>query len=336
MLNKIGIIGGGWIGGVLAQECATRRLARNVGFVDPAPFVNPDDPPERQAVSEKQSVAKGKALDIMAGLPTIGSDVRFEAAKDYSVIKDAELVISTAGVPRKARPDGTFPSREELLTTNLRISKQVAGAIQEFCPKATIINVANPLDAIVYTLNKVLKPAKGKLIGMAGVLDSTRYRYFVSEAANVSVENVNALVMGGHGDTMVPVRSTCQIGGIPVSKFIDEETLLAIETRTRKAGGEVVGLLGFGSAFTSPAWSALEMAEAIIYDKRKILAVCAPLDGEYGIEGLFVGVPAILGKNGIEKVVEVDLTADEKAALEKSAAAVRKTCNEADELLKSL
>ena len=336
MLNKIGIIGGGYIGGVLAQEVATRRLARNIGFVDPAPFVNPEDPPERQAVVEKQSVAKGKALDISEGLPIINADVKFHAARDYSVLEGADMVISTAGVPRKARPDGTFPSREELLTTNLRITKQVAAGIQTYTDNATVINVANPLDAIVYTLNKTLAPDRAKLMGMAGCLDSTRYRWFVSEAANVSVENVNALVLGGHGDTMVPVRSSCRIAGLPVSDFLDAETLEAIEARTRKAGGEVVGLLGFGSAFVSPAWAALQMAQAIAFDERKILPVSAYLNGEYGIEGLFVGVPAILGRNGIEKVLEINLTDDEMAALQKSAAAVRKTSDEADELLKKI
>jgi malate dehydrogenase len=336
MLNKIGLIGGGYIGGVLAHEIAERKLAREVGLVDPAPFVNPDDPPERQEVTRKQSVAKGKCLDISEGLPTIGSDVRLVGSKDYSAIKGAEMIINTAGVPRKARPDGTFPSREELLTINLKVTSQVADGIKEMCPDATIISVANPLDAIVYTLNKRLNPLKNKLMGMAGQLDSGRYCAFVAEAANVSVENVNALVLGGHGDTMVPVRSSCLIAGIPVTKFLDDETLKAIETRTRKAGGEVVGLLGFGSAFVSPAWAALEMAEAIIQDKRKILPVCAKLEGEYGVDGMFVGVPAILGKNGMEQVIELDLTDDEKAAFEHSAGAVRKTCDEVDEMLKNL
>lgn len=333
MLKKIGLIGGGYIGGVLTQEIAQRRLAREVGLSDPAPFVNPDDPPERQEVQKKQSVAKGKCLDISEGLPTIRSDVKLVGSKDYSALEGAELIINTAGVPRKARPDGTFPSREELLAINLKVTKQVAEGIKKYCPKAMIISIANPLDAIVYTLDKTLKPPKNKLVGMAGVLDSGRYCYFVAEAANVSVENVSAMVLGGHGDDMVPVRSSCLIAGVPVTKFLDDDTLAKIETRTRKAGGEVVGMLGFGSAFVSPAWAALEMAEAIIFDKRKIIPVCAKLEGEYGVNGLFVGVPAILGKNGVEKVIELDLTDEEKAALAKSVAGVRKTCDEADAML---
>jgi malate dehydrogenase len=336
MLNKIGVIGGGYIGGVLVQEIAQRKLAREVGLSDPAPMVNANDPQERQDVAKKQSVAIGKCLDMSEGLPTLRSDTKLVGSKDYSALKDAELIINTAGVPRKARPDGTFPTREELLTINLKVTNAVAGGIRAQCPNATIISIANPLDAIVYTLDKRLSPPKNKLVGMAGVLDSGRYCYFVAEAANVSVENVNAMVLGGHGDTMVPVRSSCLIGGVPVEKFLDSETLQAIEKRTRKAGGEVVGLLGFGSAFVSPAWAALEMAEAIIYDKRKLLPVCAKLEGEYGVEGMFVGVPAILGKNGVEQVIELDLTDEEKEAFAKSAAAVRKTCDEVDGMLNKL
>jgi malate dehydrogenase len=336
MLNKIGVIGGGFIGGVLVQEIANRRLAREVGLTDPAPFVNPDDPPERQEVIKKQSVSIGKCLDISEGLPTIGHDIRLTGSKDYTAIQGSDLIINTAGVPRKARPDGSFPTREELLTINLKVTKQVAAGIGESCPGATVISIANPLDAIVYTLDKALTPSKNKLMGMAGQLDSGRYCAFVAEAANVSVENVNAMVLGGHGDTMVPVRSSCLIAGIPVTKFLDDETLKAIEARTRKAGGEVVGLLGFGSAFVSPAWAALEMAEAIIYDKRKIVPVCAKLEGEYGVDGVFVGVPAILGKNGIEQIIELDLTDEEKEAFNHSAGAVRKTCDEVDGMLASL
>jgi malate dehydrogenase len=336
MLKKIGLIGGGFIGGVLAQEIAQRGLAREIGMTDPAPMPNPADSAERQEVVKKQSVSIGKCLDIAEGLPTIGKNVKLVGSKDYSALAGAELVINTAGVPRKARPDGTFPSREELLTINLKVTKQVAEGIRQHCPKAMIISIANPLDAIVFTLNQRLNPPKNKLMGMAGVLDSGRYCAFVAEAAGVSVENVNALVLGGHGDDMVPVRSSCLIAGIPVTKFLDADTLAKIEARTRKAGGEVVGLLGFGSAFVSPAWAALEMAEAVIFDKKKILPVCAKLDGEYGVEGLFVGVPAIIGAGGVEKVIELSLTDEEQAAFAKSVAGVRKTCGEAEEMLKSL
>jgi malate dehydrogenase len=262
--------------------------------------------------------------------------VRIVGSKDYSALKGAEIVINTAGVPRKARPDGTFPSREELLAINLKVTKEVAEGIKANAPDAIIISIANPLDAIVYTLHEKLGTPTQRIMGMAGVLDSARYCYFVAEAAKVSVDNVNAMVLGGHGDTMVPVRSSCQIAGIPVAKFLSNETLAAIEKRTRGAGGEVVGLLGFGSAFASPAWSALEMAEAIIYDKRKIMAVCAKLDGQYGVDGLFVGVPVILGKNGIEQIVELDLSDDEKVAFAKSVDAVRVTCKEVDTMLKAL
>lgn len=332
MVDKIGVIGGGYIGGVLVHELVNRRLAREVGLCDPAPIPNPNDPPDRQAVTAKQSVAIGKCLDIAEGLPTVGRDIRLVGSKDYSALRGADLVINTAGVPRKARPDGTYPTREELLAINLKVTKQVAAGIQEQCPNAIVISIANPLDAIVYLLNKLLKPPKNRIMGMAGQLDSSRYRYFVAEAANVSTENVTAMVLGGHGDDMVPVRSACQVAGIPVTKFLDAETLAKIETRTRKAGGEVVGLLGFGSAFVSPAWAALEMAEAILFDKRKVIPVCAYLDGEYGVKGLFMGVPCILGRNGIEKIIELDLTDGEKAAFAKSVQSVRKTCDEVEQM----
>jgi malate dehydrogenase len=316
MLKKIGVIGGGNIGGVLIQEIARRRLAKQVGLMDVLP---PD-------------FAKGKCLDISEGTPILGVDVELDGAKDYSVIAGSDLIINTAGVPRKKRPDGSIPTREELLKTNLGITDQVAKGIKEFAPNAIVISLANPLDAIVYTLHKKMALPKNRLFGMAGVLDSSRYRYFVAKAANVSVENVEAVVLGGHGDTMVPVRSCCRIAGMPVEKFVSKEDLEAIETRTRKAGGEVVGLLGVGSAFVSPAWAALDMAEAIAYDQRKIMPVCALLEGEYGVNGLFVGVPCMVGANGIEKVIEVDLTPEEKEGLAKSVGAVRKTCAEVDEM----
>jgi len=316
MVNKIGLVGGGQIGGVLLSEIVSRKLARNVGLVDIKP----------------PKLAEGKCLDVAEGTSVIGSDVAYKASKDFSALEKAEYVINTAGVPRTVRPDGTFPSREELLSTNLMITDAVAAGIKKFCPRATIISIANPLDAIVYRLHKKLKTPKNKLIGMAGVLDSARYRYFVAQAAQVSVENVEAMVLGGHGDTMVPIRSACRVAGLPVEQFVNPRKLMTIEARTRKAGGEIVGLLGSGSAFVSPAWSALEMLEAIIFDKKKIMPVCTLLENEYGVKGYFVGVPAILGKDGVEKIIRVKLTADERKAFKKSVAAVQKTCAEVDKM----
>ncbi len=312
MLNKIAIIGGGNIGGVLVQELVQRRLAKNVALVD---VKGPD-------------LSKGKALDIAEGSPVIGCDIRVEGSKEYAVIEGADLIINTAGVPRTPKPDGTLPTREELLATNLKITDAVSEGIGKFAPKAKIISIANPLDAIVYRLYMNLGTPREHLMGMAGVLDSARYRYFIAEEAGVSVENVEAMVLGGHGDTMIPIRSACRVAGMPVEKFIAADKLEAIENRTRNAGGEVVKLLGVGSAFVSPAWSALQMVEAIIFDKKKILAVSALLKGEYGVDGLFVGVPAVIGKNGVEKIIEMDLTAAEKAAFAVSIDAVKKTADE--------
>jgi len=316
MLSKIGLIGGGNIGGVLVQEIVRRRLARTVALVD----VKPPD------------FAKGKCLDVAEGMPVIGADCHFAAGKEFDVLEGSELVINTAGVPRSVREDGTYPSREELLQINLKITDSVSDGIRTFCTDAIVISIANPLDAIVYTLYKNLSPPKSRLLGMAGVLDSARYRYFVAEAAGVSVDNVEAMVLGGHGDDMVPVRSCCRIAGMPVESFVEEKELAAIEARTRKAGGEIVGMLGAGSAFVSPAWSALEMAEAILYDRKKILPCCVLLEGEYDIEGLFVGVPVVLGREGVERILTVDLTESEREALDRSVASVRKTCAEVDAL----
>jgi len=299
MLNKIGVIGGGNIGGVLVQEIARRKLAKQVGLMD---ILEPD-------------FAKGKCLDIAEGTPVLGIDVDAEGAREYSVIAGSDIVINTAGVPRKKRPDGTIPTREELLKTNLGITAQVAAGIMEYAPNALVISIANPLDAIVYTLYKELSPPRNRLFGMAGALDTSRYRYFLADAANVAVENVEALVLGGHGDTMVPIRSACRIAGMPVEKFIDAETLAAIEKRTRGAGGEVVKALGTGSAFVSPAWGALDMVEAIAYDKRKIVPCSARLEGEYGGKDIYLGVPVMLGANGMERIFEVELSAEEKEML---------------------
>jgi len=316
MLNKIGVIGVGNIGGVLVQLLAERAYAKNVALID---VKGPD-------------FAKGKVLDIAEGTPVIRTDVQVFGSKEYDILEGADMIINTAGVPRAARPDGTLPSREELLATNLKITDAVSAGIKKYCPNATVISIANPLDAIVYRLHQNLGLSRNKLMGMAGVLDSARYRYFIAQEAGVSVENIDAMVLGGHGDSMIPIRSACRIAGMPVEQFVSPEKLDAIEARTRKAGGEVVKLLGSGSAFVSPAQSALEMAEAIIYDKKKIIPVSAYLDGEYGVNGLFIGVPAVLGKDGIEKIIEMDLTDTEKEMFKNSAAAVQKSVDEVNEV----
>jgi len=312
MLNKIAVIGGGNIGGVVVQEAVSRKLARNVALVD---------------VKEPE-LAKGKCLDIAEGSPVISSDINVEGSKEYDVIEGADIVINTAGVPRAARPDGSLPTREELLETNLKITDFVSEGIAKFAPDAAIISIANPLDAIVYRLQMNLNRNRSSIMGMAGVLDSARYRLFIAEEANISVSNVEAIVLGGHGDDMLPIRSACRVAGMPVESFVAADKLDAIEARTRKAGGEVVKLLGSGSAFVSPAWSALQMAEAIIYDQRKIMPVSTLLNGEYGVDGLFIGVPAIIGKNGVEQIIEMDLTDSEKEMFKKSVASVQKTADE--------
>jgi malate dehydrogenase len=317
MLNKIGLIGGGNIGGVLMQEIVKRHLAREVAMVD---IKEPD-------------LAKGKALDIAEGSATIGKDVACIGGKDYDVIEGSDVVINTAGVPRTTRPDGTIPTREELLATNLKITDAVSEGIKKYCPDAFIVSVANPLDAIVYRLYQNLNPPKNKLMGMAGALDSARYRHFIAYETGISIENITAMVLGGHGDTMLPIRSACRIAGMPVEQFVTAERLEEIESRTRKAGGEVVKLLGSGSAFVSPAWGALEMVESIAYDKKIIISSCVLLTGEYGVDGLFIGVPVVLGKDGVEKVVEMDLTADEKDRFKNSVAAVQKTVDEVNAMV---
>ena len=292
MINKIGIVGGGNIGGVCVSEIVNRGLAREVALVD---VKEPD-------------FAAGKCLDIAEATPVYGKDVRVIGAKTYDVLEGADFVINTAGVPRSMRPDGTFPSREELLAINLKITDMVAAGIKKYAPEAFVISIANPLDAIVYRLFKKGGFKPNKIMGMAGVLDSARYKYFVSQEAGVSVENVEAVVLGGHGDTMVPIRSACRIYGLPVEQFVTKSKLEKIEKRTRGAGGEVVSLLGSGSAFVSPAVSALDMVQSIAFDKKKITPVAAYLQGEYGVKNLFVGVPVVLGKNGIEQIIKIKLT----------------------------
>lgn len=311
--TKIALVGAGMIGGTLAHLVGLKELGDVVLF------------------DIAEGIPAGKGLDLMQSGAVEGFDSLMKGTSSYADIAGADVVIVTAGVPRKPGM-----SRDDLLGINLKVMEQVGAGIKQYCPNAFVICITNPLDAMVWALQKACGLPKNKVIGMAGVLDTARFRFFLAEEMKVSVEDVTAFVLGGHGDDMVPVRSSCLIAGVPVAKFLDAATLEKIESRTRKAGGEVVGLLGFGSAFVSPAWSALEMAEAVIFDKRKIMPVCAKLEGEYGVDGLFCGVPAIVGRNGIEQIVELDLTDEEQAAFAKSAAGVAKTCEEADAMLADL
>ena len=297
---KIAMIGGGNIGGVLAEQIAYRELGDVILF------------------DVVEGLPQGKALDMAEGSPLVGSDASFAGANDYAGIAGADLVIITAGLARKPGM-----SRDDLLNTNLKIMKSVAEGVREHAPDATAIVISNPLDAMVYTFKEVSGFPKNRVVGMAGVLDSTRFRSFVAWELGVSVQDVSALVLGGHGDTMVPLVRYCTVGGVPVTQFLDDAKIQAIVERTKGAGGEVVGLLKTGSAFVSPALSAVEMAESILLDKKRVLACACLCEGEYGVDGLYVGVPCVLGADGVERIIEVDLDADERKLFDASVAHVR-------------
>jgi malate dehydrogenase len=300
MRSKIALIGGGNIGGVLAEQAVARQLGDVVLF------------------DVVEDMPQGKALDIAEGAPLLGSDAAVSGANDYAGIAGADLVIITAGLARKPGM-----SRDDLLAKNLGIMKTVARGVKEHAPDATVIVVSNPLDAMVYTFKEISGFPKNRVVGMAGVLDSARLRAFVAWELGVSVEDVTALVLGGHGDTMVPLLRYAQVGGIPVTQLLSAEQLAKIAKRTQGAGGEVVGLLKTGSAFVSPALSALEMAEAILFDKKRVLACACLLEGEYGVDGLYVGVPCVLGAGGVEKVLEVELDPQERSLFDASVEHVR-------------
>jgi malate dehydrogenase len=298
---KIALIGGGNIGGVLAEQAAYRELGDVVIF------------------DVVEGLPQGKALDMAEGSPLVGSDAKITGCNDYAGIAGADVVIITAGLARKPGM-----SRDDLLKTNLSIMKQVAEGVKKHAPNAFVIVISNPLDAMVYTFKQISGFPKNRVVGMAGVLDSARFRAFVAWELGVSVQDVTALVLGGHGDTMVPLVRYCTVAGIPVSKLLPKAKIDAIVERTKNAGGEVVALLKTGSAFVSPALSALAMAESILRDKKRVLACACYLEGEYGVSGLYVGVPCILGANGVEKVLEVELDADERRLFDASLDHVRK------------
>ena len=303
--KKIALIGAGMIGGTLAHLCATKGLGDVVLF------------------DVVEGLPQGKALDLAAAGPVEGFDCVLKGTNDYADLRGADVCIVTAGIARKPGM-----SRDDLIGINAKIVKTVAENIKQHAPGSFVIVVSNPLDAMVTLMKRVTGFPKQRVVGMAGVLDSARYRFFVAQAVGVSVANVEALVLGGHGDDMVPVRSCCRVAGMPVEKFLSSEVLDSIEKRVRGAGAEVVKLLGVGSAFASPAWAALEMAEAIAFDQKKILPAAALLNGEYGVTGLFIGVPCVLGNGGIERIIEVDLTDAEKGMFRTSIASVTGSCAE--------
>ncbi len=300
--KKIALIGGGQIGGILALLIAERQLGDVVIYEIP----------------NSLGMAQGKALDILEGSPVFGSDLRLQGTSDYRDVAGADVVIVTAGLPRKPGM-----SRDDLLKTNVAIIKEVGQNIGKTCPNAFCIIITNPLDAMVYTFQQASGLPHAKVVGMAGVLDSARFKAFIAQELNVSVEDVSGMVLGGHGDTMVPLIRTCTVGGVPLTELMGQDKIDAIVERTRKAGGEIVGLLGNGSAFVSPAASAFAMMDSYLKDKRRALPVAAYLQGEYGISGYYMGVPAVIGANGVEKVLEIQLTQQEQQELNVSLEAVK-------------
>lgn len=271
---------------------------------------------------------QGKALDLLHSAPIENFDAQVSGTGKYEGIAGADVCIVTAGLARKPGM-----SRDDLVGTNAKIMSQVAEGIKTYAPDSFVIVITNPLDVMVTLMKRVTGFPKNRVVGQSGILDSSRYRSFIAQELNVSVASVAALVLGGHGDDMVPVRSTCQISGVPIEKLISEKRLDEIEARVRKAGGEIVSLLKSGSAFYSPASAAIRMVEAYFFDKKEILPCAAYLEGEYGVQGLYFGVPVIIGEGGVEKVVEIDLNSQEKKAFEVSLTRVKELLQSMDRLL---
>ena len=303
--SKIALVGAGNIGGTLAHLAGLKELGDVVMF------------------DIVEGVPQGKALDLVESSPVEGFDAAMTGTGSYADLHDADVVIVTAGVPRKPGM-----SRDDLIGINTGVMKQVGAGIREFCPSAFVICITNPLDAMVWALRECSGLPSRRVVGMAGVLDSARFRYFLSEELKVSVEDVTAFVLGGHGDTMVPSLRYSTVAGIPLPALVEmdwttRERLDAIVQRTRDGGGEIVGLLGTGSAYYAPASAAIQMAESYLKDKRRVLPCAALLNGEYGVRDLYVGVPVVIGANGVERIVEVDLDAEERAQFDRSVQAVR-------------
>ena len=302
--KRIALIGGGQIGGNLALLAAQKELGDIVIFDIP----------------KAEGMGKGKALDLMQLRPHDGYDVNIAGTSNWKDVKDADVFIITAGIPRKPGMD-----REDLLDINLGIMKDVAENIKEQAPNSFVIVISNPLDAMVYAFYKVSQLKKNMVVGMAGALDSARFRAFIAMEVGCSVQDVTCMVLGGHGDTMVPITRVGTVGGVPIESLINPDRLEEIVNRTRFAGGEIVKLFGNGSAFYAPAQSAIEMAESYLRDKKGIIPCASLCEGEFGINGYFIGVPSMIGKNGVEKILEFELHDDEKSALDNTLEAVKKT-----------
>ena len=303
MVEKITVVGAGNVGATTAQRLAEQALARTVVLVDVI-----------------EGVPQGKGLDQWESAPIEGFDTRVVGANDYGPAAGSEIVVITAGIARKPGM-----SRDDLVRTNAGIVKQVSEQVKQHCPRAIIVMISNPLDVMCWVAKEVTGFPRERVIGMAGVLDTARYRAFLAEALDVSVTDIQAMVLGGHGDTMVPLVSYTTVSGIPVSQLIAADRLAKIVERTRNGGAEIVAFLKTGSAYYAPSAAAVQMVEAIVQDRKRVLPCAAWLEGEYGLSGLYCGVPCKLGRKGLEQILLVALTGEEKAALEKSAAAVRET-----------
>jgi malate dehydrogenase len=302
---KIALIGAGQIGGTLALLAGQKNLGDVVLF------------------DIAEGVPQGKALDIAQLSPVEKFDAKYSGTQSYEAIEGADVVIVTAGVPRKPGM-----SRDDLLSINLKVMEQAGAGIKKYAPNAFVICITNPLDAMVWAIQKACGLPKNKVVGMAGVLDSARFRYFLADEFNVSVEDVTAFVLGGHGDTMVPLTRYSTVAGVPIPDLIKmgwstQDRIDSIVQRTRDGGAEIVNLLKTGSAFYAPAASAIAMAESYLLDKKRVLPCAAYLNGEYGVKGLYVGAPVVIGAKGVERVVEIDLDRGEKAMLDKSVASVK-------------
>lgn len=304
---KVSVIGAGMVGGTTAQRLAELDVA-DVALVDIV-----------------EGLPQGKGLDLMEAGPVVGYDSRVEGSTDYAVTEGSDVVVVTSGLPRKPGM-----SRDDLLQTNFKIVKSVTESVVKYSPQAVLIVVSNPLDAMTYTAYKVSGFPRERVMGMAGVLDTARFRYFLAEELDVSREQIQSFVLGGHGDTMVPVLGYTTVAGIPVEKLLPKEKLDALVKRTQEGGAEIVQLLKTGSAFYAPSAAIVEMVESLLFDKRKILPCCALCQGEYGVENLFVGVPVKLGAGGMEKIIEVPLSEEERRAFDRSVAAVKELTEKID------